>query len=154
MDEVIELVEPSLQAKGISLQKNYQSNPLIFGDAIQIQQVLINILNNAIDAITAIDAIATSTAGKPTNRIIRVGIAQNEQFAILTVQDSGPGITPNLLPTIFELYKTTKLHGLGVGLWLSKTIMDAHHGSITASNSHSGGAVFEIQIPLSQDRAH
>ena len=97
VDEVIELVEPTLQAKGISLEKNYQSNPLIFGDAIQIQQVLINILNNAIDVITAIDAIATSTAGKPTLRIIRVGIAQNEQFAILTVQDSGVGIAPNQL---------------------------------------------------------
>ena len=140
-DEIINIVEPTLQAKQITLVKNHQSNPLFFGDAIQIQQVLINVFNNAIDVITS---------NAPSKREIKLSILENEKFAILKIEDSGCGIDSDLLPTIFELYKTTKQGGLGVGLWLSKTIMERHHGSITAFNSPAGGAVFEIQIPLTK----
>ena len=141
VDEIIDIVEPTLQAKKITLIKGYQSNPLFFGDAIQIQQVLINVFNNAIDVISS---------SALSNQEIKLTITQDEKFAILTIEDSGAGISAALLPTIFELYKTTKQGGLGVGLWLSKTIMERHHGSITASNSQAGGAVFEIRIPLSK----
>lgn len=140
-DEIIDIVEPTLRSKKITLVKDYQANPTFFGDAIQIQQVLINIFNNAIDVISS---------NTHSRKEIQVGITQNEKFSIVRIEDSGCGIDAALLPTIFELYKTTKQGGLGVGLWLSKTIMERHHGSITAFNSETGGAVFEIQIPLSK----
>ena len=138
-DEIIEIVEPSLEAKKIVLLKNYESNPVVYGDSIQIQQVLINVFNNAIDVLAQV---------KTGQKEILIGITSNKAFATLTIKDSGDGIDPKLLPDIFELYKTTKKGGLGVGLWLSKTIIEHHHGHITAFNDANGGAIFKIQIPL------
>jgi signal transduction histidine kinase len=64
--------------------------------------------------------------------------------------DSGLGINPLASESLFELYKTSKPSGLGVGLWLSKTIIERHQGKITASNRERGGACFEIHIPLNE----
>ena len=77
-----------------------------------------------------------------------ITIANNEYYATLSVNDSGLGIDPVVFESLFELYKTSKPSGLGVGLWLSKTIIERHQGKITASNHARGGACFEIQIPL------
>jgi signal transduction histidine kinase len=71
-------------------------------------------------------------------------------FVGICIEDSGTGIDAEILPTMFELYKTTKKEGLGVSLWLRKTIISKHHGEISATNIPSGGALFIIQIPLVQ----
>jgi signal transduction histidine kinase len=139
VDEIAEIVMPSLEAKKITLKREYQSNPVAYGDSIQIQQVLINTLNNAIDAL--IDSNAKQ-------KEIVIGIANNENIATITIKDNGGGIDQDLLLTIFDLYKTTKKEGLGVGLWLSKTIVESHHGSISALNDPNGGAIFKIDIPM------
>lgn len=139
--DILEIVAPTLQTKKIKLIQNLQSDPLVHGDALQIQQVLINVLNNAIDVISQ---------AAPALKEIKLTITQNSEFAILAIEDSGVGIEEATLPSIFDLYRTTKDSGLGVGLWLSKTIMERHHGSITASNSPNGGAIFEIQLPLAK----
>jgi len=140
-NEVLEIIEPTLQAKSITLIKHYEFNPIIFGDSVQLQQVLINLFNNAIDSIHA---------SNPTVREIVVTISANHGYASLLVRDSGPGIDPNSFPSLFELYKTSKPDGLGVGLWLSKTIMERQRGKIKGFNHAHGGACFEIQIPLSE----
>jgi signal transduction histidine kinase len=140
-NEVLEIIKPTLQSKGITLVKQYESNPVIFGDSVQLQQVLINLINNAIDSINESNSNA---------REILITIANNESYASLSVTDSGPGINPIAFESLFELYKTTKPSGLGVGLWLSKTIIERHQGKITASNHEDGGACFQIQIPLNE----
>lgn len=139
INEIIEIVEPSLNSKKITLTTHYQSNPTVFGDGIQLQQVLINVLNNAIDALAPSDV-------EPKEII--VNLTNDEKFAVLTIKDNGVGIDPKTLASIFELYKTTKKGGLGVGLWLSKTIMENHHGSIFAYNDPNGGATFKMSIPM------
>jgi signal transduction histidine kinase len=68
--------------------------------------------------------------------------------AIMIVWDSGEGIKDEVLPSLFDLYFSTKENGLGVGLWLSKTIMERHRGEISGFNSPKGGAQFDIVIPL------
>lgn len=138
-NEIIEIVEPTLESNKITLTKSFQGDPTIYGDGIQLQQVLINVFNNAIDVLLH---------HKSEHKEISINITSHEKFAILTIKDSGLGISSQLLPSIFELYKTTKQGGLGVGLWLSKTIMERHHGSITAFNDESGGAIFKIEIPM------
>ena len=138
-NEILEIIEPNLSSKRIELYKSFESNPICYGDKIQIQQVLINIFTNAIDAII--------NSESPTKEI-RIGITQDASFAKLCIEDSGDGIDSELLPKIFDLYSTTKSDGLGVGLWLSKTILEKHQGSITASTGLNGGAIFEIKIPL------
>ena len=142
-DELLEIIEPTLEAKKIHLTKAIEDDIAISGDAIQIQQVLINLLNNSIDAISL---------SNPKVREIKLTINSNNQFAFIEIEDTGPGINPEMLPSMFELYKTTKKDGLGVGLWLSKTILNKHHADIFASNTPMGGAKFTIQIPLSQAR--
>jgi signal transduction histidine kinase len=140
-NEVLEIIKPTLQSKKITLLKQYESNPIVFGDGVQLQQVLINLFNNAIDAINESNS---------DNREILITITNNESYASLSVADSGLGINPIIFESLFELYKTTKPSGLGVGLWLSKTIIERHQGKITASNHVRGGACFEIQIPLNE----
>jgi signal transduction histidine kinase len=140
-NEVLEIIEPTLQSKSISLIKHVECDPIVFGDSVQLQQVLINLFNNAIESIQA---------SNPPAREIVITIEVNGNYASLSVRDSGPGIDPNAFPSLFELYKTTKPEGLGVGLWLSKTIMERQQGKIKGLNHAHGGACFEIQIPLSE----
>ena len=109
------------------------------GDAIQLQQVLINLINNSIEAICDSD---------PSSREIKITINSDDHFAIINIEDTGPGIDIKMLPALFELYKTSKKDGLGIGLWLCKTIVHKHQGEIAASNSQHGGARFTIQLPL------
>lgn len=144
VNELLEIIEPTLEAKKIRLTKVIDNNITILGDAIQIQQVLINLLNNAIDSISQSD---------PKSRDIKISIDSNDQFALIDIEDTGAGIDIKMLPTMFELYKTSKKDGLGIGLWLCKTIIKKHQGDISASNSPSGGARFTIQIPLSKKLA-
>ena len=101
--------------------------------------MLINLFNNAIDILNL---------DRDEKKNIYFSISNTESYAIIEIRDSGVGINPSLLPDIFELYKTTKQDGLGVGLWLSKTIIEHHHGSITAINEPNRGALFKIEIPL------
>jgi signal transduction histidine kinase len=140
-NEVLEIIKPTLQSKRITLLKKYQSNPVVFGDGVQLQQVLINLFNNAIDAINENNSDV---------REILISIGNNESYAYLSIVDSGLGINPTAFESLFELYKTSKPSGLGVGLWLSKTIIERHQGNIAASNHERGGACFEIQIPLNE----
>lgn len=138
-EEIIDIVEPSLQAKKILLNKEYIGEQIIYGDSIQLQQVLINIFNNAIDELTQ---------SKSDQKVITIRLEGNEKFANIIVKDNGAGIKPETLSTMFELYKTSKKSGLGVGLWLCKTIIEKHNGRIEASNDPKGGAIFMIEIPM------
>ena len=138
VDQVIEIILASLQAKNINVVTRYQSEPIVYGDKIQIQQVVINLLNNAADAIE----------GNPTpTRDITITIDQNSSSGSIRVQDTGAGIPQETLPMIFELYQSTKKDGLGVGLWLCKTIIERHRGTITAKNNKDSGACIEVRLP-------
>jgi len=137
-EEVLEIVEPALRENQIQLIKQYDGDVRVHGDAIQIQQVLINLFNNAIDAINL---------SKLPAREIKLTISTLDGYGIISIADSGTGVDANLLPNIFDLYKTTKNDGLGVGLWLNKIIIDKHKGKISVLNGKNGGAIFKVAIP-------
>ncbi|WP_353432997.1 HAMP domain-containing sensor histidine kinase [Polynucleobacter sp. MWH-UH23A] len=141
-NEVLEIIKPTLQSKNITLKVSYTGSPIIVGNPIQIQQVLINIFNNAIDAIEN---------AKTQRQEIDLSIFQTESSAVIAIKDTGSGISDNIASNMFELYQSTKPEGLGIGLWLCKTIIDKHHGSITALNLPTGGAIFEIHLPLAEE---
>jgi len=138
-NEILEVITPALESPKISLLIDYQSDPTVFGDSIQIQQVLINVLNNAIDALSQ---------HQSKDRRISIILTQTDDVALLRIKDNGVGIKSEILPSLFELYNSTKDNGLGVGLWLSQTIMERHQGRMTGVNNPDGGAQFEIQMPL------
>jgi signal transduction histidine kinase len=116
----------------------------ILGDRIQLQQVILNLVVNGIDAMR----------GTPSgNRIISIRTSRVEEFAELSVSDRGPGIPEDRLKVIFEPFYTSKAGGMGMGLSIARTIIEAHNGLIWAKNRDHGGASFRIKLPISDSGA-
>jgi signal transduction histidine kinase len=115
---------------------------LAFGDRTQLQQVLINLTINGMEAMTK----TTRPAGYLTVRT-RPGRNQVE----VAVMDSGEGIAPDQLPRLFETFFTTKAEGMGLGLSLAQSIIQLHRGRIWAENNSSRGATFHFTLPVSGD---
>jgi PAS domain S-box-containing protein len=142
MDEVLELYDARLQSKLIQVRKEYQAHSAVTVFPGEIRKVFSNLIANAIDAIQGQGVItirlrksqAWKHSGPPGVRI--------------TVADSGTGIRPEDKRRIFEPFYTTKKEtGTGLGLWLSKDIVEKHGGSIAVHSKHTGGTVFSIFIP-------
>ena len=113
----------------------------ILGDHVQLQQVILNLVVNGIDAMK--DAPSE-------NRIISIRTSRVENFAELSVSDRGPGIPEDKIKEVFEPFFTTKAEGMGMGLSIARTIIEAHHGLIWAKNRDHGGVSFRIRLPLVQ----
>jgi signal transduction histidine kinase len=111
----------------------------ILGDRIQLQQVILNLVANGIDAMKDTPS---------ENRIISIRTSRVEKFAELSVSDLGPGIPEDKLKEVFEPFFTSKAEGMGMGLSIARTIIEAHHGLIWAKNRDHGGASFRIRLPL------
>jgi signal transduction histidine kinase len=116
----------------------------ILGDRIQLQQVILNLVVNGIDAMKDTPA---------ENRIISIRTSRVENFAELSVSDRGPGIPEDKLKAVFEPFFTSKAEGMGMGLSIARTIVEAHNGLIWAKNRDHGGATFRIKLPISNDDA-
>jgi signal transduction histidine kinase len=113
----------------------------ILGDRIQLQQVILNLVVNGIDAMR-------DTSSE--NRIISIRTSRIDNFATLCVSDRGPGVAEEQLKEIFQPFYTSKAEGMGMGLSIARTIIEAHHGLIWAKNRDHGGASFRIKLPLVQ----
>ena len=111
----------------------------ILGDRIQIQQVILNLVVNGIDAMSETPA---------ENRVINIRTSRVEKFAELSVSDRGPGIPEDKLEAVFEPFFTSKAEGMGMGLSIARTIVEAHQGGISAKNRVHDGASFRIRLPL------
>jgi signal transduction histidine kinase len=111
----------------------------ILGDRIQLQQVILNLVMNGIEAMKDTPA---------ENRIVSIRTSRVETFAELSVSDRGPGIPEDKLKEIFEPFYTSKAEGMGMGLSIARTIIEAHIGLIWATNRDHGGACFRIRLPL------
>jgi len=111
----------------------------IGGDRVQLQQVILNLIVNAIDAMSGI---------APLDRRLAIWTTLRDDFAEVAIADAGTGIPPDRLSDVFEPFFTTKAHGMGMGLSIARTIIEAHNGTISAHNQAKGGAVFRIRLPL------
>jgi C4-dicarboxylate-specific signal transduction histidine kinase len=114
----------------------------ILGDHIQLQQVILNLVVNGIDAMKDMPI---------ENRIISIRTSRVGTFAELSVSDRGLGIPEDKLKEVFEPFFTSKTEGMGMGLSIARTIVEAHHGLIWAKNRDHGGASFRIKLPLSME---
>ena len=112
---------------------------MIAGDPVLLQEVVFNLLRNAMDAVGQMPL---------EQRRIVVTIACSDTDASVTVRDSGPGLPPAVLATLFQPFRTTKSDGMGIGLALSHRIATAHDGTIAASNNADSGATFRLTVPL------
>jgi len=138
--QAVSLVQEQLRLHQVEIRLNLTpSNPLVCGSAIQLEQVFINLLTNARDAV----------AKAPVKQIL-IQSTEAEGYVTVVVQDSGPGIPSGLEQRIFDPFFSTKDVGAGTGLGLSITygILKDHHGSISVESRPEGGATFIVQIPL------
>lgn len=137
--DCVDLVTPSAREHGIGIEVKLAPDLQLLGDPTQLQQVILNLLNNAIDALR-------ESSSAP--RRVQVETAPHQGSMLLTVQDNGIGIAEDSRPFVFELFKSTKAQGMGVGLWLSKTVVNAHRGDIRFTSVIGRGTCFEVWLPL------
>lgn len=137
--DTLALIEARARSENVSLRTALGANITMNGDPTQLQQVLLNLFNNALDALGSI-----GQADKHIDVCTRV-LGDRLQ---LIVEDNGPGIPPLMQSSVFELFKTTKADGMGVGLWLSKTVVNAHRGDIRFASVSGRGARFEVELPV------
>ena len=141
--EVLALVGGELRSQNILVQIELSEPlPCVSGVRIQLQQVILNLLTNAIEAIG-------STSGRA--RVLRVSSARHEPYGVLiTVADTGPGIDPKNMDRIFDSFFTTKSHGMGMGLSICRSIIEAHEGHLSLSPGAGGGTAFQIALPTGE----
>jgi signal transduction histidine kinase/ligand-binding sensor domain-containing protein len=138
--EVIALSSAELRRSGSVLQTDFaEPLPAVSGDRIQLQQVILNLLLNAADAMAGID-------DRPRTLRIQTKIQGNDTVKLL-VRDSGVGLNPRGIEKLFEAFYTTKAHGLGIGLAISRSIIESHKGKLWATANDGPGATFGFSIP-------
>src|SRR5580693_8191279 len=116
--------------------------PLIAADRVQLQQVLMNLMINSIDAMKAVDGLRQLTLGTQND---------GNQQLLVSVADTGIGLPPNQAGEIFNAFFTTKEHGTGMGLRISRTIIEAHGGRLWATDNYPRGASFHFTLAVSSD---
>ena len=127
-------------AKEHGVRVSYRFDPrfdLVLADKIQIQQVILNLIRNAIDAMMA----------SPRRELaITTEIAPDADFAQISVADTGPGLSSEITGRLFQSFMTTKPNGMGVGLSISRTIVESHGGRIWVETNADGGATFHFTL--------
>jgi len=116
-----------------------QDLPKVTGHKGQLEEVLLNLVRNAIEAMQT---------DKNDRRLLQVSSGCGGDKIIVAVEDSGPGIDPKYAESIFDAFVTTKTHGMGLGLALCRMIIDRHSGELTASQAHPRGSIFRIALPI------
>jgi len=140
VDDVIGILRGDLLRRGVSVTRHLAPRlPSIRGDRVQLQQVVLNLILNACDAMRE---------NEPGDRHVLVTTAQCDQGVQLLVEDVGTGIAPDQLSSVFEPFMTTKATGLGLGLALCRSIVQAHDGQLTAENNVVRGVTFRCTLPL------
>ena len=139
--DVLALLAPEASLRRVSLEANLEADlPPVEGDPVQLQQVVLNLVVNAIEATGGADG---------DHRTVLITTRALGQQVELAVRDAGTGISASDLPRIFAPFFTTKPTGLGMGLAISRSIVEAHGGRITAENNPGGGATFRCRVPIS-----
>jgi two-component system sensor kinase FixL len=149
LNEVIEdsipLIQRDVAQHHVSLGRDLaRAVPDVVGDRIQLQQVIINLLVNAIQAMASI-------TDRPRELVVRTHL-KGEDEILLAVEDSGPGFDPAIEADLFNAFFTTKPNGMGMGLSIGRSIIEAHGGRLWASRNDRGGATFQFSLPLHSER--
>jgi PAS domain S-box-containing protein len=144
INDVIDLARSAITKNGVSVQTRLTEGALpVHGDRVQVQQVLLNLILNAAEAIGSVE---------PTERALLISTEKNHaNGVIVAVSDSGPGIHPQHLERVFEAFYTTKSSGVGMGLSICRSIIDAHGGRLWAEANEPRGAVFQFTLPGAQE---
>lgn len=144
LERLAEVIEEAsalalIGAKETGLRVSFEFDPraeFVFADKIQIQQVLLNLIRNAVEAMQE----------TPSRRLVVSSCQLDQQTVEVSIADSGPGIAPEIAAQLFQPFITTKRQGMGVGLSISRTIIEAHGGRLWVEPNPGGGAVFRLTL--------
>jgi two-component system sensor kinase FixL len=140
--EVVALVRPDAELHRVRLGlESSPALPPVQGDPAQLQQVVLNLLLNAMDALSD---------NPPGSRLVTVRVRPMGSIVEVAVSDNGHGIAADKLPRLFEPFFTSKPNGLGMGLAISRDIIQAHGGRLWAENNAAGGARFTFALPVAE----
>jgi PAS domain S-box-containing protein len=143
--DVLSLVGTEVQRNRVSLRMKLADGlPLVFGDRIQLQQVILNLVKNASEAMEAV-------ADRPPELSISSEKTTSNEV-LVTVSDSGPGFDGANLENIFDAFYSTKPEGMGIGLAVSRSIIEAHGGKLWATPNEPHGAVFRFNLPAGEEK--
>jgi len=139
INEVIVLGRSAVIKNGVSVQTRLSEEPFpVHGDRVQLQQVVLNLLLNAVEAMGSVEAAP---------RELLISTTQDHTGVLVAVHDSGPGIHPERFERIFKSFYTTKPRGTGMGLSICRSIIDAHGGRLWAEANEPRGAIFQFTLP-------
>ncbi|MDA0834661.1 MAG: PAS domain S-box protein [Planctomycetota bacterium] len=140
LNDVLSLIKSDLYHERIELITNIPSNlPLIQVDSVQIQQVLLNLLRNSIEALSGVDTV----------RRIEITTERQDHRILVTIQDTGMGISYSPTDKAFDAFVSSKPGGLGLGLTISRRIIDIHGGELRYESAAGFGAIFSFTLPIS-----
>jgi signal transduction histidine kinase len=138
---VLGLLQHDLESNRVSVTTDYQANlPPVRADRMQLQQIVLNLVKNAIEA--------TSSAPPGSRRVRLVTKFDGKSTVLLSVHDSGRGITAEHKYRVFDPFFTTKPAGMGLGLAICRTVAQDHGGNLQLVETSSHGSVFEIELPI------
>jgi PAS domain S-box-containing protein len=139
--DVIGLVQAEARTHGVSILHTPSNElPSVLADRVQLQQVILNLVMNAIEAMSTV-------TGAP--RVVEIGASQHESEAVLVaVRDSGAGLDPGDRERVFDAFHTTKPEGMGMGLAISRSIVEAHGGRLWATPNDGPGETFQFTLPI------
>ena len=145
VEEVLKLLSIDASARKVALKFEKTADlPRVWCDPVHFQQVVLNLVMNSMDAMAELPE-------EKRQVVVRTGSGDNGAMKI-AVADSGPGIPIDRLPNLFEPFFTTKKDGMGLGLSIARTIVEAHHGEIWAENNSGAGATFYFTVPVEKGK--
>jgi PAS domain S-box-containing protein len=144
--EVVALVRGEFQRNAVSLRTEFSNDlPLVPADRIQLQQVILNLIVNALEAMSGVSQL---------QRELSLGSEQDGSNGVLiTVRDSGAGLDRTSMDRLFDAFYTTKAQGMGMGLAISRTIIESHGGTLWATPNEPHGAIFRFRLPTDGEHA-
>lgn len=146
VNEMVQLLAVEIRRGGVRIHRELQTDlPNAYADPVQVQQVLVNLVRNAIEAMH-------EAASDPRELTIRT--TASDAMIHLHVRDTGPGCEVEILDRLFESFFTTKPDGMGMGLAISRSIVEAHGGTLTVVNVEPHGLCFELTLPLYRESQH
>lgn len=134
LHDAFKVVGSELERQGVKLHYSGPQEVWIQAVESQLQMVVLNLLKNAVDVLQH----------QPSDKQIWVKLSTTDRHVVLTVEDNGPGIPEQKMPHVFDMFYSTKAEGMGLGLWLSRSILESQDATMTVASSDKGGACFTL----------
>lgn len=150
LDHCLRLLERQIEDKSITLTRALEAGTdLVQGDEHELQQAFVNLLLNAVEAMSPKGTLTVTTRLHPTNGEAHQAEAEPVQLHVI-IQDTGPGIPPEVMARLFEPFVTNKPNGTGLGLAITQRIIHQHRGTVSARSAAGHGTVFTVALPVSK----